>query len=93
MVIFSFNMQITSKHTLILFYKLNYRSSNKKFTIFTCPEATWRPAAPEPEGQIQFFLNIRKIHPKSKFFSFITYPLNPKTKPMLPVYAKVSDPT
>ena len=54
---------------------------------------TFQPAAPEPGDLSKFFLNIRKIHPKTKLFSQITYLLTPKTKPMLPVYAKVSDVT
>ena len=52
---------------------------------------TFQPAAPEPGDLSNFFLNIRKIHPKTKLFPQITYPITPKTKPIIPVYAKVSD--
>ena len=52
---------------------------------------TFQPAAPEPGDLSKFFLNIRKIHPKTKLFPQITYPITPKTKPIIPVYAKVSD--
>ena len=52
---------------------------------------TFQPAAPEPGDLSIFFLNIRKIHPKTKLFPKITYPITPKTKPIIPVYAKVSD--
>ena len=74
--------------------KLISNSSNKFFFfIYTCPETTFQPAAPEPGYLSKIFLNIRKIYPKCKLFSQITYPLTPNTKPMHPVYAKVSDPT
>ena len=52
---------------------------------------TFQPAAPETGDLSKKILNIRKIHPKTKLFSLITHPLTPKTKPMLPVYAKVSE--
>ena len=54
---------------------------------------TFQPAAPEPGDLSKKILIIRKIHPKTKLFSQITYPLTPKTKPIIPVYAKVSDVT
>ena len=54
---------------------------------------TFQPAAPEPGDLSKFFFNLGKIHPKTELFSQITYPLTPNTKPMLPVYAKVSDVT
>ena len=74
--------------TYFVSYKLTSNSS-KNFIIFilTCPEASWRHAAPETGGQIQIFLDIGKLYPKETFCQ-VTYPLTPKTKP---VYAKVSE--
>ena len=36
-------------------------------------------------------INIRKLHPKSKLFCEITCPLTSKAKPIIPVYAEVSE--
>ena len=71
----------------ILFYNSN---SSKKNFIFTCPETTWRPVAPEPGGQIQNFFYTRKSQ-KETFFCKITYPLTPRTKPIITIFAKVSE--
>ena len=43
------------------------------------------------EAKSKFFLKIGKLHPKRKLFCQITYPLTPKTKPIITVYAKVSE--
>ena len=57
----------TQKNMIFLFYKLISYSSNKKFRLFTCPEYTWKPAAPEPGAQFHFFLQICKKHNKLYF--------------------------
>ena len=43
------------------------------------------------EAESKIFFKIGKLHPKRKLFCQITYPLSPKTKPIITVYAKVSE--
>ena len=43
------------------------------------------------EAESKIFFKIGKLHPKRKLFCQITYPLTPKTKPIITVYAKVSE--
>ena len=69
----------------ILFDTLN---SNSSHHFFYFPEITWSPAAPKPGGKIHKFLT-ENLHPKGNFCQR-TYPLTPKTKPILLVHAEVS---
>ena len=47
----------------------NLTSNSFFFFVLTCPETTCRPAAPESGGEIQNFLNIRKMHLKTFFLN------------------------
>ena len=75
----------------ILFHRLTSNSSKKNyfFNFYLYREdleawssGTWRP--------IQKILKLGKIHHIRMILSLITYPLSPKIKPILPVYANVS---
>ena len=62
-----------------------------------CPLYVLRPAAPKPGGlqlvNLEAYpknLKTWKIHHKGMILSLITYPLSPKMKPILTVYANVS---
>ena len=57
----------------IIFFKCVKKHSNSYNKIvkknFKCPDTTWRPAASKPGAKSNFFLNIRKLHPKGIFLS------------------------
>ena len=59
----------------MLFNELTSNSLNLKFLFYSCPESTWRPAAPNPEGQFYFFLQIYKEHPNISSFCLTNIPL------------------
>ena len=75
-----------------LFYNLTSNSSKKKIILFL-------PVQRQPRGLQHLNLEakskiliIGKLHPKRKLFCTIIYPLTPKTKPIITVYAEVSEP-
>ena len=61
------------------------------FLIITNFLATWRPGVLEPRGIYLQNLKIRLCYLKAQLLSALTYPLNPKTKSIITIYANVAE--